>query len=281
MMKDKFRYWGNSHLVLVITVLLFVPAVSYGQNVQLGKDSLDNLRKTTAWLDKQSFSDLDNIAKWEAIKAKHDVSVAQRDSLKKVIEEDDSIKVCLINRQKELYSILATTFVKRKASQSDQVHLQCDTTTLLLHQGMYGDSILEKKQEALLTYFRIEKYLTVRYNTESVDSARNILKSHVAKNFPSEYAEIDRRLEQYGTMTENLRNVLASANEIRPEPDATRSQHMTDRYKKEFFAELSKILNPALLSPKSYPYLYGILNKAMEAKMDDPSNDIMELIEKL
>lgn len=278
MMKDKFRYWGNSHLVLVITILLFVPAVSYGQNVQLGKDSLDNLRKTTFWLDKQSFSDLDNIAKWEAIKAKHDVSVAQRDSLKKVIEEDDSIKVCLINRQKELHSILATTF---EASQSDQVYLQCDTTTLLLHQGMYGDSILEIKQEALLIYFRIEKYLTVRYDTESVDSARDILKLHVAKDFPSEYAEIDRRLEQYVAMTKNLRDALASANEIRPKPDATRSQHMTDRYTKEFFAELSKILDSALLSPKSYPYLYGILNKAMEAKMDDPSNDIMELIEKL
>lgn len=278
-MRKRVNYICKCHFILAMIVSFLFSNSLNAQETQFKTESIADLRKAVSWLDKQLFSELESISEWEIVKIQYNDSVAVRDSLQKVSEVRDSIKMSIGNQIKERQDILTAYFSKN--FQSDYTNFQCDTTILLLHQGMYGDGTIEKKQEALLGYLRVKEILKTCYDSIAIDNARNMLKQQMSEVFPKEYSIIDYNIAQYGLLTENLRKALITANDIRPEPDASRSQHMIEKYKKEFFVEVSKTLDPVLLSPKIYPYLYGILNKAMEAKMEDPSNDIIELIGKL
>lgn len=279
MMKDIFKRLRFLYFTLLMSASILIPGSLFGQGISSVSGSLDDLRKKANWIDKQVFTELEKISKWEAIKKQYNDSIVVRDSLQNKAEVSDSIKKSVENRIKERQTLLANNLAK--VFQSAQKVFPCDSTILSLHQGMYGDSILENKQVALFSYVRAKRLFNSAYDSIAVDNARNSLKAQMTDEFSEAFSTIDRYLEQYRDLTENLRKALMTANGIRPEPDASRSQHMIEKYKKEFFTELGKILDPVILSPNIYPYLHTILNKAMEVKKEDPSNDIKELIEKL
>lgn len=258
---------------------ILIPGSLFGQGISSVSGSLNDLRKKANWIDKQVFTELEKISKWETIKKQYNDSIVVRDSLQNKAEVADSIKKSIENKIKERQTLLANYFAE--VFQSVQKDFVCDSTILSLHQGIYGDSILENKQAALLSYVRAKRLFNSAYDSIAVDNARNSLRAQMVDEFSEAISTIDHYLEQYRDLTENLRKALMAANSIRPEPDPSRSQHMIEKYKKEFFAELSKILDPVILSPRIFPYLHSILNKAIEVKMDNPSNDIEELIGKL
>ena len=282
MMKNKCRQKEILHAVMVAAILLLAPTSLCGQHTHAGKTSLANMAKSATWLDKDAHQKLKNIAEWQEVKSRYDTSVSERDSMNRVSTNKEQKKGSVIKRQKALQDQL--TFMqytnKGESRQADYMYSQYDTPILQLHQGMFGSTEIEKTQDALLLCHKNEQVLHRKYNKMEVDKAREAIKT--AKDVvPEVYSNLNDRLGQYATMSKNLRNALTTANEIRPEPDNTRSQHMVERYTKEFFAEIEKNLDPTLLDPVAYPYLYRILQKAIATKLKDPSKDIKELIDEL
>lgn len=268
--------------VIVVTILLFTPITLCGQHSHTGKSSLDNVSKSATWLDKDAVQELKNIAEWQEVKSRHNASVSERDSMDRATTNKEQKKGSVIKRQKALQDQLSLMQYSNKGEPrpSDYMYSQYDTSILQLHHGLYGNPDVEKTQDALLLCHKYEQVLSNRYNKKAVDKAREAIKT--AKDvIPEVYSNLDDRLRQYAAMSENLRNALNTANEIRPEPDATRSQHMVERYTKEFFAEIEKNLDAILLAPDVYPYLYKVLQKAIASKLDDPSNDIKKMIDEL
>lgn len=264
-------------VIAMATVLLLGGTSANGQN----QKSIDSLTSVTTWIDKETGKELNAIVEYQEIKAKHDASVAQLDSLKRESVRCDSTKSAFIRRQNEYQRGFASIYSSRTKPKAERLYLQCDTTILLRHEGLYGDSLIECMQKALLAYHRAESVLSVRYNKGSVEKVRETLET--AKEYlPDECAELDRRLEQYGTLTESLRNALAEADTLdRLNPTEELSSSSTERYTRRFFDKLAEHLNPTLLVSGEYPYLYDILAKAMSAIMDDPRKDIAELVEEL
>lgn len=242
---------------------------------------IDSLAKATTWIDNTSVKELKEISKCYLVKVKYDNSIAQRDSLKCELQRFDSIKSTLSNRQRELHNALSTIFNGRTISQGGQMYSRCDTTILLRHQGLYGDSTVESMQEALFACRRAEGVLSVRFDNKNVDRARKAIES--AKTIlPREHAELDRRLEQYGMLTDSLRHALIIADTLdKLNSTEELSSSSTERYTRRFFDKLAENVNPLLLSTSEYPYLYGILTKAMAIIMDDPRKSIAELIDEL
>lgn len=267
------RWYG---LLMVLVLLLSVTRVN-SQSIK----SVDSLANATSWIDKSSVKELKAIIEGYEIKVKHRRSIAQRDSLKYELEISDSIKNALSSRQKEIQKVLSTIFDRGDKPELEQKYLKCDTITLLRNQGLYGDSIVECMQEAMFAYHRAEGALLVGYDIENVQKARRTLE--LAKSFfPREYTELDRRLEQYGALTDSLRNALIKADTLdRLNPVEELSSSSTERYTRRFFEKLAESLNPILLTSTEYPYLYGILTKAMATIWEDPRKEIKELIDKL
>ena len=266
---NNIRRW---HGLLIALALLSSATRVNSQSIK----SIENLEKATSWIDNTSVNELKAIAEWYEIKVKYENSVAQRDSLRFELGRCDSIKNALSNRQKEIQNVLSTIF----NGQVGQMH-KCDTTMLLRHKGLYCDSTFESMQDVLISCRRAEEVLFVKYDKESVDKARKTIE--LAKSiFPKEYAELDSRLEQYGALTESLRNALIKADTLdRLSPTEELSSSSTERYTRRFFDKLAENLNPNLLVPSNYPYLYGVLTKAMAVVIDDPRKNIADLIVKL
>ena len=267
------RWYG----LLMVLVLLSSVTTVRSQSIK----SVDSLANATSWIDKASVKELKAIIEGYEIKVKHRRSIAQRDSLKYELEISDSIKNALSSRQREIQKILSTIFDRGDKPELEQKYLKCDTITLLRNQGLYGDSIVECMQEAMFAYHRAEGALLVRYDIENVQKARRTLE--LAKSFfPIEYTELDRRLEKYGALTDSLRHALIIADTLdKLNSTEELSSSSTERYTRRFFDKLAENVNPLLLSTSEYPYLYGILTKAMAIIMDDPRKSIAELIDEL
>lgn len=267
------RWYG----LLMVLVLLSSVTTVRSQSIK----SVDSLANATSWIDKASVKELKAIIEGYEIKVKHRRSIAQRDSLKYELEISDSIKNALSSRQREIQKVLSTIFDRGDKPELEQKYLKCDTITLLRNQGLYGDSIVECMQEAMFAYHRAEGALLVRYDIENVQKARRTLE--LAKSFfPIEYTELDRRIEQYGALTDSLRHALIIADTLdKLNSTEELSSSSTERYTRRFFDKLAENVNPLLLSTSEYPYLYGILTKAMAIIMDDPRKSIAELIDEL
>lgn len=239
-------------------------------------------QNSSDWLGKELTNELNDIAKWQEVQFKYDTAEAGRDSLINVAQSLERHKETLLNKQKALQNQLSGMQFddKKNVIPISQMHSMYDTSVLILHQGQYGDSTIENLQNALLVFNRAESALLSKYNKESVEEAQKTVGT-VSCYIPNESEELVHRLEQYGTMTANLRLALDSANAQRPDPDPDRSVHMTKKYTERFFSELEKHINPVLLSPTQYPYLYNVLQEAISEKIKDPSNDITEIIGKI
>lgn len=272
-MKIRISTLLSSHFVVVL-LLLLVPTTMCGQKKILDKVFSKFDSKDYVWLDKQSVDRLGDVEKWEAVEAAYGDSTAVRDSLKKAVDENKKAQSELNRQLNVLHSNVKAFWSNEKVSQYDE-------GVLHLHQNLCNDSVLEIREQAMFAFVRAGECLNMKYDSAVVAGNRDSLKLYVSEYYPSEFKKMDSVLEKYGSITADLRQTLISANDIRPKSDAERSQHMTEKYKQEFFAKLNSSAIPEILTSGMYPYLYGILNKSMEAKMNDPCTDITELIEKL
>lgn len=267
---------------MVIKYRLFIVGLSLVLSLNMPTTLL--AQNPNGWLGKESAKELNDIEKWQDVQRKYDASVAERDSLINVAKSLERNKGSLLNRQKALQNQLFGMQFDDKGKERpiSQMYSMYDTTVLILHQGQYGDSSIENLQNALLVCHRAELVLGSKYNKKIVDEAMKTLKT-VSRYLPQKSEELIHRLEQYGDMTANLHSALDSANAkpTRPDPDPDRSSHMKKKYTERFFSELEKHINPILLSPTQYPYLYNVLQEAISEKMKDPSIDVKEIISKL
>lgn len=267
---------------MVIEYRLFIVGLSLVLSLNMPTTLL--AQNPNGWLGKESAKELNDIEKWQDVQRKYDASVAERDSLINVAKSLERNKGSLLNRQKALQNQLSGMQFDDKGKEKpiSQMYSMYDTNVLILHQGQYGDSSIENLQNALLVCHRAELFLLSKYNKKRVGEVVRLIES-VSRYIPKESEELIHRLEQYGAMTANLRTALDSANAkpCRPDPDPDRSAHMRNKYTERFFSELEKCLNPVLLSPTQYPYLYNVLQEAISEKMKDPSVDITEIIGKL
>lgn len=253
----------SSYSFVLAFIFLFITSmVSHGQDMEL-----KGRVKALIWLDEGSKNDLQQIIAYLEIKTKQDSLQSELDSLKKKICRDSLKKVDLSTRQDEKQKLLDEYL---NVITSEQM---TDISVLELHRRICPDSVSDNRYRGILLG---ERFLADRFNAESREEALDGLKDID----PSIVGTLIRRIEQYESMTNSLRETLEKGNEKKPEVNPERNKSSVERYQKLFFDELDS-LNPILLVPDEYPYLYGILMKAIEEKIKDPSNDIKEWIEKL
>lgn len=275
-MKKHNRQSVLLQIVVIWLIIIVIPQTAHSQNVKTDKDSKKNMFQKVAWLDNKLNEELDDITKWYI----YDMTIAECDSLNNVVLNTEKKRDKHANQLQEWQKQLAAIYMC-KGQTIGPSYSQCDTQILLLQEGMYGDTAVDRQQTTLLTCRRIEDILARRYNAEVIKDAREMLAS-IDDQLPNEYSDLDERLEQYSSMRENLKTALSEANNryLLNISDSL-SQMSIDRYTERFFDKLEESLNRSLLTPNDYPYLYGILNKAMQMIMDDPRNDISKLIEEL
>lgn len=275
-MSDMITLKYKNCITVIVTAFLLFGTSANGQT----KIAIDSLANTSKWIDNDTKKELKAINGYQEIKVMYDQSLAQYDSLKRESERCDSIKNVLLCRQNELRNHLKSIY---SSGSKPKTFLKCDTTLLIHHEGLYGDNETECQQKALLVYHRAEAVLSERYDKGRVEKAREALES-VKTYLPDECAELDRRLEQYGARSDSLRSALKGADPLdRLDPTKYKdlASYSLENYTKQFIDKLAEKLYPELLVPSEYPYLYDILSKAMSVIMDDPRNDITELIEEL
>lgn len=144
--------------------------------------------------------------------------------------------------------------------------------------GARRDSI--NKQKSALDSDKAQKaaaVLTRRFNATDVEQARRDMEP---LSTDERIASVYNRLGQYESMTQELKAVLDTANAL-----AGRQTYYSDgfriAYLKSVYGLIQEKLPSELFSPQSYPYLYGVLNEALEAKMNDTSRDLKDIIDKL
>lgn len=262
------KSWNSDKIIvrmLAVAVLLVASPTLHGQHI-----TTDTLAKAAPWLGKSTLQKLKAIAEWQEGETDSLHDAAAREPEKRNGRE-----------QAETEKMPSPTQYPDR-SQVYDIYSQCDTSIIRLYKDLCGDDELKKLCDALLLLHKYEGVLQKPYNSSEVSRARKAIKlgKEVA---PDVYDNIDRRLEQYAAMNENLRYSLSEANgeKFRPAPDTTRARHMKEEYTKDFFTELEKHLDLTLLDANAYPYLYGILQEAIAVKMNDPSNNIQNLIDKL
>ena len=266
-------------LGLLAAVLL---ALSTSLSAQPSQKDMEKMLKSAPWLDKESQKELETIYGWGKIQAQIDDSLAAIEKLARDSIRMERAKDSLSQRQKWLQTQLKNMTIvdKRRNPQISLMYRQYDTMVLICNQGRYGDSIIERQQKALLQCHRAENVLNHRYDKGDVEKAQKMMADE-KKYVPEVAKDIENRLNRYEALTDNLRDALTRANKIRPEVDPTRADSRKIAYTKDFFEELGKYIDPVLVSPQGYPYLYGILSKAITEKIKDPSTDIKELIDQL
>lgn len=262
---------------IATTILLMSASGAYSQNAQ----SIDSIAKVSSWIDKDLTEKMKANAEWQGVKAQYDASNAELHRLEVEKRTCEERKNELINRQKELQRNLSALVSGGKGKQENKMFSPCDTTILLFHQGLYGDSVLENRQKVLVACLRAERVLSVPYDEEAVGKSLKILES-AKKYFPEESSKLSDRIQQYGEMTETLRQALTAADTLdKLDLDKELVETIRERYAKRFMDKLEEKLDPQLLNPNDYPYLYGILTKALATIMEDPRKSISELIDKL
>lgn len=251
--------------VLVAALLLIAPSTLCGQ--QTGKQSSRTLAKEAPWLGKDALRKLTYIAEWQQEKeSRYSAALRERNSLKTFANgtEQEETQCPPLHNPSPMQHL--------DRSQLYNICSRCDTAIIRLYKDLCGDDELKKLCDALLLLHKYEGVLQKPYNSSEVSRAREAIKpgKEVA---PDVYDDIDRRLEQYAAMNENLRLSLSKAD------SASATAYSKERGTERFFTTLEKHLDP--VDANAYPYLYGILQEAIAVKMSDPSNNIQNLIDKL
>lgn len=114
-----------------------------------------------------------------------------------------------------------------------------------------------------------EAVLNRRYNADDVQQA--------LKNLDAT-TDVARRLAQYEAMTNQLRNVLLDSDQ----DDLKRRAYASEESKKEYlegvFYKIQNGLPPTLFTSEAYPYLYKVLNEALDAKVEDTRFSFRDII---
>lgn len=270
----------NTYIKLIAIVMMsFLPTLLHSQQTHSQKEYFDNLMKTAPWLDETSFEKLQAITEWQELEREYDESKAEIETLNKTVKSSAAKMTKLrhkLNEQQKQFSSLYNDIHKGREK---EIYLQYDTAILIFHKGLC-DSNTERIQKALLVCHRAEKVLSARYDKRNVDKARIQLKE-VKDDVPELYNSIDNRLAKYGELTNALRNALTEASDELPKSDEDLSQYMIQKKQKRFFDKLGKDIYQKLKKSDEFPFLYAKLTEAMEAVMDDQSNDISKIIKEL
>lgn len=144
--------------------------------------------------------------------------------------------------------------------------------------GARRDSINQQKSVLDLDKAqKAEAVLTRRYNATDVEQARRDLEPLTTEK---RVASVYNRLGQYESIAQELKAVLDAANELvgRRSYESNESRKV---YLKSVYGLIQEKLPYELFNPQSYPYLYDVLNEALEAKMNDTSYDLKDIIDKL
>ena len=114
-----------------------------------------------------------------------------------------------------------------------------------------------------------EAVLTRRYNADDVQQALQTLEPTT---------EVGKRLSQYEAMTNQLRNVLLDSDKEVSKRRTYASEESKKEYLESVFYKIQKGLPSALFAPEAYPYLYEVLNEALDAKMEDTRFNFSDII---
>lgn len=114
-----------------------------------------------------------------------------------------------------------------------------------------------------------EAVLTRRYNADDVQQALQNL---------DPTTDVAKRLSQYQAMTIQLRNVLLDSDKDPSKRRTFASEESKKEYLEGVFNKIQKGLPSALYAPDAYPYLYEVLNEALDAKMEDTRFNFSDII---
>lgn len=259
------KYNKKMPMVWTVALLFAWPMALMGQELKF----VDEITQT----------EYKNILEWQSNKSKYDALATECDTLKKVVEQLKSDEAGIVKQKQELQGNLAKIYPNAKI-----MYDQCDVVTLNRHKGMLGNPDKEQQLAALLVCHQAEQALAKRYDEKTVKSARESLKNPqvVVKEVAN---DIDTRLRLYEDKTTNLKKALQDAADT-----LTLSQKinipkgkLTSKTKEmiviRFFDELEKGLDPDLLYPEKYPFLYQKLMESIKVLTDNKTETGEDLIQ--
>ena len=235
---------GNRILSIRWLVLsaMIIAIPARGQNMTY-RSSLDDKSGRISWLEKETSNEIKALVSWQQNKDEYDAALAEVDSLQVELAGLEDVNVKLENRR-----------------------------------------LLWQKQETLLSRQKVDRVLSTRYDKESVEAARESLQD-LKNSFGSDYKDMDSRLEMYGSLSEELRRCLSAVDDLRfvqgLKQVESLSEHQKEKFIKEDFTKFSELVPAVLLDSRAYPYLHGILEKALKVKLNNPSDGLQDLIDQL
>lgn len=263
-------------VMVVLACVVLLPTWLCGQDTKNVKSAPAQGEWSESKL-KDAGKQLKEVNEWQAEIDKYEKEKARLDSLKTVAGSRKTKLDSLNDQLKDTQNSLQALFADRKGLDwFKQMYQRYDTTLLLQVQERLGDDNAELIVKELLTCHRAETLLSVPYDEHRVDEAINNLGKMDGKGKGGLNNEISSRLRHYSEMAENLRSTLETAQEVSTCGKKEGNTRKTE-CRNDFLKALDK-LDQELLNPKAYPYLHGLLVKAVELKLDDPSNDINEII---
>lgn len=194
-------------------------------------------------------------------------------------EKQEILKNLKENQQQTCQSLSLLVYdSKMKPKDIKQMYEQYDTNMLLRQRGHYGDPIVESTMELLLVCHRAESVLSYKYDKDEINKA--ISNIQLVKGINEAFVfDIENRLKEYGEINENLRNLLAKYEKDRPNRESTSFKQK--EHKEKFIKDIETNYFSIIADPKSYPYLYQIIDETVKAKIEDPCQSINRIIKEI
>lgn len=276
-MKYHFAY----RMAITMVCMVVFPIWLHGQDTPKEKASDGKYEWTETKL-KDAGKHLKEVNDWQAAINEYEMEEAERVRLEteagKKEAERDRMDGQLKEAQRMIQSLCSE---KKERDWFKKMYAQYDTTLLLQVKGHFGDEKSEKVVEELMACHRAEALLSFPYNAARVTKASEVLKSMEKEGKAGLNQNIASRLDQYKEMTDNLREILLEAQEAIKLSAKGASSLLKNQDRETFCNTIASKLDPSLFDSQSFPYLYGVLMEALETKMDDPSNKIDNIINKL
>lgn len=276
----------------IMMLCVTVPAWAHGQSK--GKKAPDVKTApdaTCGWSEKdleKAGKQLADMNRWQKAIDEFEKGNAELEKLRKEADSLASVRKDVESRLKYAQGVLKKDLCSNKGDKDwfKNLYADYDTVMLLQVKGHLGDKESEKTVSDLLACHRAEALLSKPYASvsERVVSAAAELDAMAKANDihlseKSKCSEIATRLKDYGRMTGQLKTVLDSV--CKKNVEEGEADIIIKNYLEGFYEIIETELDSKLFAPDAYPYLYGVLMETMKIKIDDPTKDIKNLIDKL
>lgn len=277
-MKYHFAY----RMAITMVCMVVFPIWLHGQDTPKEKASDGKYEWTETKL-KDAGKHLKEMNDWQAAINEYETEEAERVRLETEAGKKEAEQNGMDGQLKETQRMIQSLCSERKERDwFKKMYAEYDTTLLKQVKGHFGDEKSEKVVEELMACHRAEALLSFPYNAARVNNASEVLKSMEKEGKAGLNQNIASRLDRYKEMTDLLREILLKAQEDIKACEKNDSETiLKPQYRNTFCNTIASKLDPSLFDPQSYPYLYGALMEALETKMDDPSNKIDNIINKL